>query len=197
MKHIFILDQLVILDDVRFNGTHHGYEFESSYVKLRGCLQGRLNSLRAQSNGKTQVVASSKLSKSKSSLLNYQPPSDFELRSLAKDLGKKMVGLVKRAPVEKPVLDRDGQTVETFIQNMGHVSVVNGVARQVDGQTLSSELQKVYGNISEIANQGSVKKNGRVIISLSARTDTKEKIIKKSLVDIIERLQTSSKQVLT
>lgn len=196
MKHIFVLDQLVILDDVRFNGASKDYEFETAYMELRKSLQERLESARAQENKKTQATASPRLftSGSKASLLDYLPPKEAELQSLAKELGRKLVGLVRRGPIKKPLLSSDGEIKETFTQKMSHVSIENDVARQVKGQTLSSELQKVYASVSEIANQGCVESNGRVIISRSARTDTEEKILKKSLGDILYRLQTPSKQ---
>ncbi len=105
-----------------------------------------------------------------------------------------LVGLVKRKPVTADAINETGPSM---CQTSGHVNEKGEFTK--DGKTVSSLLQKTDATVCEIANHAVItlgdshNSNDEVVLSRSARTDTADKIDKKSLADIQARLDSTSK----
>lgn len=74
-------------------------------------------------------------------------------------------------------------------QEQGHVAIAEGRVVWKSGTTISAELQKKRVIHDVIANQGFVEHDGKVLIARSSRTDSVQRIQKKSAGDIATRIR--------
>jgi len=127
----------------------------------------------------------------------YKKKKTIPHNKLRKKIREQLVGLVTRKDVGTSFTTSVGRKKieHTVRQTMGHVTQRSGSLPEFHkGTTISAELPKKEINVLETANNGFIVMDDEVILSRSARTDTAEKIDRKSCSDILARLNTEEKK---